>query len=512
MSNQLTAASLDLSLPVRQRRAADRLPVPVVVEGTGSVSARAIVPVLVVGDGLAAVVAASTGVLLLRAAAGDWTVLSPLVVALLVVSVPLWSAMLVLARAYETRYLYAGSGEINRVGIAAAMTGLPVLLGSWLVLPPRYAWVVVVTGLLGLGLTLAGRWVARMRAQRQNRAGTVRVRAITVGQRPDVDRLAHRLAQNTYHGWAVVDEVLVDGRWAASQEEAQAEGRGAHAAADGRVDVAAIVAAARSNQADVVMLAPSGSHHLGSVTGLQRELQAEGIELALTPPMVEAVGPRVSVESLCGLPVVRVRSPELNGPRRWLKSLADRSAALLGLVVLAPLLLLVALVVRLTSRGPALFTQERVGRGGTRFRMVKFRSMYVDAEERLTELRAQNEGAGPLFKLSEDPRITRVGRWLRRSSMDELPQLLNVLVGQMSLVGPRPALVSEVMQYDPDTRRRLLVAPGITGLWQVHGRSDLPWEESKRLDLRYVENWSLGFDLSILVRTVDVVLRRKGAY
>ncbi len=509
----MTAASVGFSLPVRQRSAVDRLPVPVVVEGAGSASARAIVPVLVVRDGLAAVAAAGTAALLLRAAAGDWAVLSPLVLALLVVSVPLWSAMLVLARAYETRYLYAGSGEINRVGIAAAMTGLPVLLGSWLVLPPTYAWVVVVTGLLGLGLTLAGRWVARMRAQRQNRAGTVRVRAVTVGQRPDVDRLAHRLAQNTYHGWAVVDEVLVDGRWAASQEGAQAEDpQGAHAAVDGRVDVAAIVAAARSNQADVVMLAPSGSHHLGSVTGLQRELQAEGIELALTPPMVEAVGPRVSVESLCGLPVVRVRSPELNGPRRWLKSLADRSLALLGLVVLAPFLLLVALVVRLTSRGPALFTQERVGRGGTRFRMVKFRSMYVDAEERLSELGAQNEGAGPLFKLSEDPRVTRVGRWLRRSSMDELPQLLNVLIGQMSLVGPRPALVSEVMQYDPDTRRRLLVAPGITGLWQVHGRSDLPWEESKRLDLRYVENWSLGFDLSILMRTVDVVLRRKGAY
>ncbi|WP_380165788.1 exopolysaccharide biosynthesis polyprenyl glycosylphosphotransferase [Jannaschia sp. R86511] len=489
----MIASSAGLGLSVHQRVTADRLSVPVVLERAGSASARAIVPVLVARDALAAVVAATTGALLLRAAAGDDTVLSPLVLALLALSVPLWSAMLVLARAYETRYLYAGSGEINRIGIAAAMTGLPVLLGSWLVLPPQLAWVVVLAGGLGLGLTLAGRWVARMRAQRQNREGTVRVRAVTVGERADVDRLATRLRQNTYHGWSVVDEVLLD----------------VHGT---RADVTAVVAAARSSQADVVMLAPSGGHHLGSVTDLQRALQAEGIELALTPPMVEAVGPRVTVDSLCGLPVVRVRSPELNGPRRWLKSLADRGGALVALVLLIPVLLLLALLVRLTSRGPALFLQERVGRGGSRFRMVKLRSMYVDAEDRLAELAGRNEAAGPLFKLTDDPRVTPLGRWLRRTSLDELPQLLNVLVGQMSLVGPRPALVSEVMQYDRDTRRRLLVAPGITGLWQVHGRSDLPWEESKRLDLRYVENWSLGFDLSILVRTVDVVLRRKGAY
>jgi exopolysaccharide biosynthesis polyprenyl glycosylphosphotransferase len=496
VSDQVVARTQSLRLSVEQRASVnDVLAVPVVVDSTRSHSARAIVPRLAGVDATAAVLAATAAASLLWAASAGGAALTPVVTLLLVMSVPLWSAMLVLARAYETRYLYAGSSEMHRVGIAAAMTGLPVLLLSWVALDPSLAWVVVAAGALGLALTLAGRWVVRMHAQRENRSGMVRVRAVTVGRREDVDRLSVRLGQNNYHGWAVVDSVQVGERNTSSIE-----------------DLHEIVAVARANSADVVMLAPSGSFHLGSVSTLQRELHTQGIELAFAPPMLEAVGPRVSVDSLCGLPVVRVRPPELNGPRRWLKSLADRVVALVGILLLSPLLLLIALTVRLSSPGPALFTQERIGRGGVPFRMLKFRSMYVDAEERLEALRELNEGAGPLFKLTSDPRVTPFGRWLRRSSVDELPQLFNVLIGQMSLVGPRPALLSEVRQYDAETHRRLLVAPGITGLWQVHGRSNLEWAEAKRLDVRYVENWSLGFDMSILMRTIDVVVRGRGAY
>ena len=218
----------------------------------------------------------------------------------------------------------------------------------------------------------------------------------------------------------------------------------------------------------------------------------------------------MSLSAVCGLPVVRLGQPELTGPRRAIKSVADRAAALLALLVLAPVLLLVALAVRLGSPGRAFFTQTRVGRDGVP--LIKFRTRYENAEARKAALLARNEGAGVLFKMKQDPRVTRFGALLRRTSLDELPQLANVLPGHMSLMGPRPCLPNEAEQYDAFIGRRLLVRPGLTGLWQVHGRSDLSWRESRRLDVRYVENWSLGFDLTILVRTVDVVLRGRGAY
>jgi exopolysaccharide biosynthesis polyprenyl glycosylphosphotransferase len=190
----------------------------------------------------------------------------------------------------------------------------------------------------------------------------------------------------------------------------------------------------------------------------------------------------------------------------------DRSVAALGLLVLAPVLLAIAVAVRAESAGPVLYRQERVGHNGQPFTMLKFRSMVVDADRQVDQLRDGNISDGLLFKMREDPRVTRVGRWLRRLSLDELPQLLNVLGGSMSLVGPRPPLPVEVARYDSSVSRRLLVKPGLTGLWQVSGRSDLPWEEAVRLDLRYVENWSLATDLLIIGKTARAVLSRSGAY
>jgi exopolysaccharide biosynthesis polyprenyl glycosylphosphotransferase len=206
------------------------------------------------------------------------------------------------------------------------------------------------------------------------------------------------------------------------------------------------------------------------------------------------------------------RRPRLRPLRQAVKLVFDRVAAAILLLLLAPVLIGIGLMVRLGSSGPALFTQTRVGRNGRSFRMVKFRSMVVDAESRLDEIVGSNEQDGPLFKMREDPRVTRVGRFLRRSSIDELPQLFNVLTGSMSLVGPRPPLPSEVATYGDDVWERLRVKPGITGLWQVSGRSDLSWEESVRLDLHYVHSWSLWLDMVVLCKTARAVLRADGAY
>jgi lipopolysaccharide/colanic/teichoic acid biosynthesis glycosyltransferase len=183
-----------------------------------------------------------------------------------------------------------------------------------------------------------------------------------------------------------------------------------------------------------------------------------------------------------------------------------------GLVVISPVLLAIAAAVKLNDGGPVIFRQTRVGLDGTTFTMLKFRSMHVNAEERLAELRARNPLMGTMFKMQEDPRITRIGKFLRKFSMDELPQLFNVLAGSMSLVGPRPPLQSEVDKYEDHARRRLLVTPGLTGLWQVSGRSLLSWEETVRLDLRYVENWTLTLDLLILWKTLYAVATKRGAF
>jgi len=222
-------------------------------------------------------------------------------------------------------------------------------------------------------------------------------------------------------------------------------------------------------------------------------------------------GPRVSVRPVAGLPLLHVDEPEFTGGKRLAKAVTDRVLAAVALLALAPVLLPVAALVRLTSPGPALFRQVRIGREGREFRVVKFRTMYVDAEARLAELSGRNETDGLLFKIADDPRVTPLGRWLRRTSVDALPQLLNILRGDMSLVGPRPLPVKD-SDFTGDVRRRLLVRLGITGLWQVNGRSSLSWEDAVRLDLYYVENWSIALDLAILLRTAGAVLRGTGAY
>jgi exopolysaccharide biosynthesis polyprenyl glycosylphosphotransferase len=265
-----------------------------------------------------------------------------------------------------------------------------------------------------------------------------------------------------------------------------------------------------ASRADAIAIADHSLSN-GSLRRLAWELEGTGVELLVAPVLTDVAGPRISVRALADIPLLMVEEPELKGSKRVVKAAFDRALAVVGLVALLPMLLVIGIVVRLTSRGPALFRQVRVGLGGRHFVMWKFRTMSVDAEQRLGELLPLNEHDGVLFKMRHDPRVTRVGRFLRRWSLDELPQLWNVIRGDMSIVGPRPPLPAEVERYDHHVRRRLLVKPGLTGLWQVGGRAGVPWEEAVRLDLYYVENWSLSMDAAILGKTLTAVIRGHGA-
>jgi exopolysaccharide biosynthesis polyprenyl glycosylphosphotransferase len=246
--------------------------------------------------------------------------------------------------------------------------------------------------------------------------------------------------------------------------------------------------------------------------GLAWELEKTGTDLCVSPALLDVAGPRTTIRPTAGLTLLHVDHPQLTGIRLVIKDLFDRCAAAAALVMLAPVMALLAIVIRLHDGGPALFTQVRIGKDGREFLIYKFRTMVVDAEKQQAELLTINDSDGVLFKLRTDPRVTAMGAYLRRWSMDELPQLFNVFLGDMSLVGPRPAMPGEVAKYAEHVRRRLVVKPGLTGLWQVNGRSDLSWDESVRLDLRYAENWSFALDLQILWKTISVLVRGSGAY
>ena len=273
-----------------------------------------------------------------------------------------------------------------------------------------------------------------------------------------------------------------------------------------------ILAAADRHAVEVVAVATDPELAGQSLRRLSWALEQRGIELIVSPGIIEVAGPRISVRPVAGLSLLHLERPSVSGGPHLMKAVFDRVVALGFIVLLAPVLIGLALAVRLSSPGPVLFRQQRVGRAGVEFTMLKFRSMYSDAEQRLCDLYALSDGNGVVFKMRDDPRMTPLGRWIRRFSLDELPQLFNVLRGDMSLVGPRPPLSEEVALYAADDSRRMLVKPGITGLWQVSGRSDLSWDESVRLDLRYVDNWSMTLDLLILWKTVRAVIYGAGAY
>lgn len=245
---------------------------------------------------------------------------------------------------------------------------------------------------------------------------------------------------------------------------------------------------------------------------LSWHIEGKAVDLLIAPAMLDVAGPRLSVRPVAGLPLLHLDEVTLSRPQRFMKRSLDFLGSIVCIVLLSPVLLACAIGIAVTSRGPILFIQKRIGRAGVPFRVLKFRTMLPNSDSSRSDLRMISGQVEPTFKLRQDPRITGFGGFLRKWSLDELPQLFNVLQGSMSLVGPRPHPIDDVERYEIEAFRRLALKPGMTGLWQVEGRSDLTWDDALHLDLYYVENWSLSTDLVILTRTVGAVLQARGSY
>jgi exopolysaccharide biosynthesis polyprenyl glycosylphosphotransferase len=416
-----------------------------------------------------------------------------------------WLVSLRALRCYDGRVVGYGADEYRRVTSASLRLAGTVAIAGYLVnvgVSRGFLGITFAVGTLGL---LIGRFAARKvlhRARTTGRGWTRRV--LVVGDTAHVLDLVATLRREPYAGYQVIGACIPDALLAPVPQRL------------GDVPVLgsfrSVVQSARAVGADTIAVTPSGQFTAARLRRLGWQLEGTGIDLILAPALTEIAGPRIHTSPVAGLPLIHVEAPEFRGARKVVKGLVDRCGSLAALTLALPVLLLIAAAIKLDSRGPVIFRQTRVGQGGREFGVYKFRTMVVNADQLLAELTARNETDGLMFKMKHDPRVTRVGRLLRKWSLDELPQLVNVLLGDMSLVGPRPPLPSEVARYDGDVARRLLVKPGMTGLWQVSGRSDLSWEDGIRLDLYYVENWSLAADLNIMWKTVGAVVGSRGAY
>lgn len=413
-----------------------------------------------------------------------------------------WMALLWLGETRHPVVLGSGSEEYRRVVNASFRLVALVAVASYLTQSPvgrGYLLIVIPAGLLAL---LANRWAWRQRLVSGRRTGDGLQIAVVVGSPSQVEDVERRLSRAPDPVWRIAGRVD------------QRVHVGPHRRKDdtAALDVDAVLAAARQHQADTIIVAGGESLAPGTLRELGWALRGSGTGIAVAPSVVDVAGPRIHVRPVAGLALLHLEEPSFTRGGLILKRAVDLVGSAVGLVLLAPVLLGIAVLVRATSNGPAIYRQERVGYDGSTFSIWKFRTMGDNADAELQRLlAAQGTGDQPLFKVDDDPRVTRVGRVLREYSLDELPQLVNVLLGQMSLVGPRPQRDAEVALYSRTHRRRLLAKPGMTGLWQVSGRNEVAWEDAAELDLYYVENWSLGLDVVLLLRTVMVVLRGSGA-
>lgn len=412
-------------------------------------------------------------------------------------------AALAVGRAWAPAVLGQGAEEFRRLGRSLFAATVVLALGG-IALTSRNIklWIFVAIPAIAL-VTMTARYLLRLWLHKQRKEGQCLRPVLAAGSPNTVRDLITRTRKFPHIGWRVEAVCTTDGR---GLDGDQLDG----VPVVGRLtDVAKHV---RHDGYRVVAVTPDPYWTPDRLQRLAWNLEGSDAEMVVAPVLMEVAGPRLHVDAVLGIPLLRVSMPTFTGGRRAIKAVVDRVGSAVLLMVFAPLMVFVALLVLLDSRGGAFYRQRRVGKDGREFTILKFRTMVVDAHRARAELADQNEGAGLLFKVRQDPRVTRVGGVLRRYSIDELPQLFNVLTGSMSLVGPRPPLPEECAAYDPDIRRRLLVKPGLTGLWQISGRSDLPWEEAVRLDLRYVEDWSLALDTVILWKTMRAVLHGQGAY
>lgn len=413
----------------------------------------------------------------------------------------LWAGSAALAGGYEARFIGVGPDEFRRVmNAAVTLTGCVAVASYALKADLARGYVLIAMPCLAV-FDLATRYALRKRLHRRRSYGACMQRVVAVGHPQAVTDLVATLRRDKFNGLHVVAACLA-GR-VGLKEIAGVPVLGGLGSVSTAVD---------QFGADTVAVLACPEMNGVRLRELAWELEETGTDLCVAPALMDVAGPRTTIRPVAGLPLLHVDHPELAGGKQVIKALFDRTAAALVLILLAPLFAAIAVIIRLDDRGPVFFRQTRIGLDGQPFRLYKFRTMVVDAEQRKAELDALNEGSGVLFKMRRDPRVTKAGLCLRRWSLDELPQLLNVLLGDMSLVGPRPALPKEVARYGDHMRRRLVVKPGITGLWQVSGRSGLSWDEAFRLDLRYVDNWSLALDLQILWKTWSAVFGGSGAY
>jgi len=406
-------------------------------------------------------------------------------VALLII----WPVALWQAQSTKATIIANGLGEYRRVILATVWTGLIVMSLAYLTNTTYGRWFLFGVLFSGLFLLLIERNLMRRWLHRRMAEGQPLHRVFLIAPPSRLAKLQDDLARSQGR-FVTVGCLALDEAW----------------------DPQTAVDLALASKADTLLFAPGGDMDPQQTRRLGWAMEDTDLSLMVSASLVEVAGPRLSVEPVEALSFVRVDMPKFSGTAVVLKAITDVIGSSILLILLGLPMLLMALVIRRGSPGPALFKQERVGMDGRRFECWKFRTMYEDADARRDELRAAHGDDGATFKMADDPRVTRVGRFLRRFSLDELPQLVNVWRGEMSLVGPRPHPTDDVERYDDLAVRRLRARPGMTGLWQVRGRSDLSWEESVRLDLYYVENWSLSMDFVIMASTVSAVLGGRGAY
>ncbi|HWJ11789.1 MAG TPA: sugar transferase [Nocardioides sp.] len=413
-----------------------------------------------------------------------------------------WLCVIAVTGGYNGEIFGGGTEEYKRVVNATLFTAGFLGVGCYLAKFDLSRGFFLLTFVIGLPLVILGRWSVRKLLQRARRQGYLQVRILVAGTRSHVDEVVRVLRRESWLGYSVVGAVTP--AW-----DHYDETRAGVPVLGPAQDVTAI---AHDHGADVIFFA-SGS--LGSAQEMREkvwELEERGINVVIAPSLDDISSQRMKIRPVGGLPLIHVDRP------RWsdAASLGKRTFDIVGsgalIVAFSPLLAVAAAQIWLHDRGPILFRQERIGRHGQTFACLKFRTMVPDAERLIGQLITASETGALLFKMKDDPRITKPGRWLRRLSVDELPQLFNVFRGEMSLVGPRPQVQREVDLYEGGMSRRLLVRPGMTGLWQVSGRNELSAEEAMRLDLFYVDNWSMLQDLAILARTGRAVFSSRGAY
>ncbi|WP_443048801.1 sugar transferase [Streptomyces sp. NBC_00328] len=410
---------------------------------------------------------------------------------------------LAVSRAWAPAVLGQGAEEFRRLGRSLFAATVVLALGG-IALTSRNIklWIFVAIPAIAL-VTMTVRYLLRLWLHKQRKEGRCLRPVLAAGSPATLRDLVTRTRKFPHLGWRVEAVCTTDGHGLDGDE------------LDGVPVVGRLADVAGHVHRDgyrVVAVTPDPHWSPDRLQRLAWNLEGSDAEMIVAPVLMEVAGPRLHVDAVLGIPLLRVSMPTFTGGRRAVKVVVDRLGATVLLLLFAPLMVFVGLLVLLDSRGGAFYRQRRVGKNGREFTILKFRTMVSGAHKIRAELAGLDEGAGLLFKVRRDPRVTRVGAVLRRYSIDELPQLFNVLTGSMSLVGPRPPLPEESAAYGPDIRRRLLVKPGLTGLWQISGRSDLSWEEAVRLDLRYVEDWSLALDTVILWKTLRAVLYGQGAY